>query len=72
MKVKDLIAELQKLDQEEIILIPNNFRRLNFEPFTEVSYIVKREMQYRNDMFLWAMKIYDEKKYPPKEVYVLQ
>lgn len=71
MKIKDLIAQLEKLDQEQIILVATYQCGLNFQPFRPASFIVKKEMQYRNDLFLWSNTIYNKNEFPIKEVYVL-
>jgi hypothetical protein len=72
MKVKCLIAQLEKLDQEQTILIATDQRGMNFQPFRPALYITKKEMQHRADLFLWTNVQYDKKKFPPKEVYLLQ
>lgn len=74
MKVKDLIKELLKLDQEEEIIISESrtAQIYNFKPFSSPTGIVKKDMQYRSDLFVWSEAIFSQKKYPIQKKYVLK
>jgi len=72
MKVKDLIKQLQQLDQEAKIVVCNANNAYNFTSYTSSFIVSKREMQYRNDLFNYSKPIFDEKKYKKEEIYVIE